>query len=402
MHLTKNTVIQRSPNLNLELRNNQLFVDIGGRESACGYHAFAVLDIFSVPRTLEEGLNRLAERLTGKWDWTNLTAEVRRLIAKGVLVPDLSIHKTLHSHNARFDAAEVHIRMLNDEQRTRAYSDALNAVVTEHSVVVDVGTGTGILAALAARAGARKVYAIERSSNLAKFASDFFEKNGLSEKITVLEGVASQVEIPEKADVMVTETIGNDPLDEGLMDICFDAKKRFLKSNGILVPSSINVMALPVEVPSETIERLRFTEEGCKSWQTLYQFDFSVYQEAANSVDSFSYLSGHSLRAWPRLSSPILLRTLNLGRDEPRNIDCRGSFKVESRGRLNGIFVYFEAELAKGISLSSHPDEVKKTNSWANLLWLPSKGRVVHPGQKIEWHYCFDRLGRKSNVECFV
>jgi Ribosomal protein L11 methyltransferase (PrmA) len=64
-------------------------------------------------------------------------------------------------------------RMIADIGRTAAYADALRRHVTPESVVVDIGTGTGVFALLAARLGARKVYAIEADDAIDPVGSDY-------------------------------------------------------------------------------------------------------------------------------------------------------------------------------------------------------------------------------------
>ena len=62
-----------------------------------------------------------------------------------------------------YERLDIHQGMCADAVRNQAYRRALEAAVREQSVVLDVGTGTGLLARYAARAGARRVYAIEQS-----------------------------------------------------------------------------------------------------------------------------------------------------------------------------------------------------------------------------------------------
>ncbi len=77
---------------------------------------------------------------------------------------------------------ELQRRMVSDRPRTNAFAAAIREVVQPGDVVLDVGTGTGILAMFAAKAGARKVYAID-ATDIAEVATDLVKANGLSDQI---------------------------------------------------------------------------------------------------------------------------------------------------------------------------------------------------------------------------
>src|ERR1044071_9186116 len=93
-------------------------------------------------------------------------------------------------------------QMIADFGRTAAYAKALERRVTPESVVVDIGTGTGIFALLAARLGARKVYAIDPSDAI-EYGRRIAAANGLSERVDFIQGLSTDIQLPEKADVIV-------------------------------------------------------------------------------------------------------------------------------------------------------------------------------------------------------
>ena len=99
--------------------------------------------------------------------------------------------------------------MLEDEVRMDAYHDAIlgNADNFKDKVVLDVGCGTGVLALFAAKAGARKVYAVE-ATRAADFARILVKGNKVEDVITVIQSTVEEVELPEKVDVIVSEFLG--------------------------------------------------------------------------------------------------------------------------------------------------------------------------------------------------
>merc|ERR1719343_898986 len=118
--------------------------------------------------------------------------------------------------------------MRDDGPRTEAYRAAINARLgaMPGAVVVDIGTGAlALLAIMAARAGAKKVYAIEINPGAAKLAREAVAR----QQIEVIEGNSMEVELPERADLIVSELIGSIATQEGVEPIIKDAEKRFLK-----------------------------------------------------------------------------------------------------------------------------------------------------------------------------
>eukprot|EP00913_Durusdinium_trenchii_P000999 g921.t2 len=101
--------------------------------------------------------------------------------------------------------------MRDDQLRTEAYAAAIRERVSMGAAtVLDIGTGPfALLATIAANAGARKVYAIERTPSVAQEAQKFVEDAGLQEVISVISGNSQDVVLPEKVDLIVSELVGN-------------------------------------------------------------------------------------------------------------------------------------------------------------------------------------------------
>ena len=148
----------------------------------------------------------------------------------GVLLDETGRRPVLDSKDS-FGAPYIHIKMLNDKARTDAYLKAIEEVIRPGDVVLDLGTGTGVFAATAARQGARHVYAIE-SSAIGSSAQGLFAANGLADRVTLVPGHSTQVSLPEPVDVLVSELIGNDPLGErieishGMLSVASSSRMR--------------------------------------------------------------------------------------------------------------------------------------------------------------------------------
>lgn len=133
-----------------------------------------------------------------------------------------------------------------DTVRTGTYRSAIvqNPADFAGKVVLDVGTGTGILAVFAVQAGARRVYAVE-ASNMAALAERLVAANGLSDRITVIRGKVEEVELPEPVDVIVSEPMGFLLVHERMLESYMVARQRFLRPGGLMFPTTGTIFACP-------------------------------------------------------------------------------------------------------------------------------------------------------------
>jgi predicted RNA methylase len=141
-----------------------------------------------------------------------------------------------------------HEPLLSDASRNRAFYSALEEHITSDSTVLDIGAGTGIWAIVAARLGARRVVAVERDEMLIPIIRSLIRENGVEGRIEVIKGDSRQLKLGERFDVIISETIGNQAFEEDIVPIMVDARKRFLKPNGTLIPSSVRLIAAAARV----------------------------------------------------------------------------------------------------------------------------------------------------------
>src|SRR5690242_9004894 len=146
-----------------------------------------------------------------------------------------------------FSSLNVQKNMLQDKVRNRAFKEAIFRNVKKGDVVVDLGTGTGILAIWAAQAGARKVYAIEET-DVADVAEAVIKDNGFENVITVLKANSSEVTLPEPADVLIAEIVGHFLFEEGIVEAIAGVREVLLKPNARIIPASASVFAAPAEL----------------------------------------------------------------------------------------------------------------------------------------------------------
>eukprot|EP00742_Colponemidia_sp_Colp-10_P003798 GILJ01004045.1.p1 GENE.GILJ01004045.1~~GILJ01004045.1.p1 ORF type:complete len:366 (-),score=49.93 GILJ01004045.1:110-1207(-) len=167
----------------------------------------------------------------------------------------------------------IHQDMISDTARTETYRKAIMQETATYSlkdkVVLDVGCGTGILSIFAARAGARKVYAVE-ASNMAEIATQIVARNGLSNVIEVIKGEAEKIELPEKVDVIVSEWMGYFLLFESMFNSVLVARDKWLKPGGSMLPSKATIFVAALDWSD-------FYADAVKFWHSKpYDIDFSL------------------------------------------------------------------------------------------------------------------------------
>jgi protein arginine N-methyltransferase 1 len=247
---------------------------------------------------------------------------------------------------------EVHRGLLQDATRTNAFREAIRRVVTPESVVLDLGTGSGILALFAAEAGARRVFAID-ATHSADLASFLTRHLGFGDRIQVFHDHSTKVELPERADILVTETLGAFALDEHILSSVIDARARLLKPEAIIIPRRIELYLVPVDDASIYDARVKW-------WSGKpYGFDFSPLAVFASNTVFVGSVSSASF-----LAPPMRVIDTDLATITGTDVEGRVRFTAARSGTLYGFAGWFRATLADGIELSN---EMAGTN-WEHVF----------------------------------
>ena len=154
--------------------------------------------------------------------------------------------------------------LLDDAARLDTWHAAILATVRPGDVVLDLGAGMGILSLFACQAGAARVYAVESEPSV-ELARLVAADNGLEERIICLGERSQDVELPERADVLLTDTTETFGLNGQLLSAVIDARERLLKPEARLLPGEIELRVAPVEAPGPTATSStsgRATSEG--------------------------------------------------------------------------------------------------------------------------------------------
>jgi hypothetical protein len=389
--------LERLPQLRLDLdAAGAMRIETEDTVVACDLRGLAVLDLFSRPTSLEEAVRRLRGRVTGAQDWIELTSTILRLYEAGVLREVGAAPARLPADAGGFDSPAMHVALLDDRRRVQAYLDAIRETVRPGDVVLDLGTGTGLLAVAAARAGASRVYAVETGA-IGRVAQDVFRVNDVAARVTLVAGWASQIELPERAHVLVSEIIGNDPLGEGVLEATIDARRRLLQPEARLVPRSLRVMGLPVTIPAEVLGKHRAGGRALQRWREWYGIDFGPLA-AATREPHVLYQRPHKVRAWKTLKDPVELARLDFATAESAAVEATVVTTASAAGELNGLLVYFDADLSPGARISTHPAAADEHCCWRVPVWILPRPLVTQPGDRLEITYRHRAPGGRGRV----
>lgn len=406
----------RAPEVRLRLGRDGVWIDLGAGDGlVCDPRALTVLELFEHPHSLAEAAELLVgDPGQGAQAWMEGMDLVMGLVRHGVLRPiDTSaagsVDKTPAETPAEspaelasggYGAAPVHVAMLEDRARTGAFLRAVRATVQPGDVVVDLGTGTGVLAVAAARAGARRVHAIE-ASPMGELARQVFEANGVADRVELVRGRSTRVELTEPADLLVSEMVGTDPFDEQLLELVRDARRRLLRPDGRMVPSAIRLWALPLDVPAEERGRHTFVAEHAERWHRWYDVDFTPLVAAARRRPQRVDRRPQDLRGWPTLGPPVLLAEYDLLAIRDTALEQRAEGILDQPGALGAVLLYFELDLAPGITLSTAPNQATAGNHWRSPLWLAAEPIPITPPRRWRVTYRY-RAGDGPPLEWAV
>lgn len=226
---------------------------------------------------------------------------------------------------------------------TEAYQSAISEIVQPGQTVVDLGSGTGILAFLACKVGARRVYAIELD-RVNKLAPEICRSNGLDDRVVLIEAHSTHVSLPEPADVIVTNTLGSFGLDGEMLGALVDARDRFLKPGGRLIPCAMRLYVAPVELPVLYKQRVDYWLERPRG------VDYSALRRYAVNNYHLSRFGPEAL-----LGEPSEFASIDFTRATSSQVRGEVTLVATRRGVLHGLGGWFSCTLTENIELTNSP-----------------------------------------------
>lgn len=235
--------------------------------------------------------------------------------------------------------------MMADRVRIDAYHRALARAIGPDSVVLDIGAGAGILSLMACRLGARHVYAVEPAASI-HVAREIAAANGYADRITFVEGLSTDLTLPEPADVIVSDMRGVLPFHRHHIPSVIDARARLLASGGVLIPIRDTVWAAPVEAP-DAYNRL------VAPWSdVVYGLDLRRARAFATNNWTRIRVAPGQLLAAPQEWASVRYETV-----EHAGAQREITFEAARAGSLHGFAAWFDADLGEGVRFSNAPGQ---------------------------------------------
>jgi len=391
MGINKKDIIRLHSNVKITKKSGHWTFSFDSKTLHLPPQVLKVVDVFQEWISIEEGFKKINNIFNDKKDSLSTFSTFHKLLKEGFFETQNKRKQTFGFHSGKFDSFPVHLRMLNDSTRTFAFQKAIRDTVTKDDIVLDIGTGNGILAATAALCGAKKVYAVERTEFI-EVARAVFKANGLEDKITLIKGDSTKIELPEKATVLVSEIIGNDAFDEGILSTYSDAKKRLLTANAKLIPSNIQVFVIPMEFEQKHRASKILNNQAIQNWKNNYGINFSPFLDFNEEKEVQTKINNIEIKKQKKLSSSIKVAEVNFYDDDysVENLEC--TFSIQEEGILNGYLIYFETELSESNFLSLNPEKLSEHNHWALLSFCLPWEKAVQKGDTFKLNYELKQL----------
>jgi hypothetical protein len=163
------------------------------------------------------------------------------------------------------------------------------------------------------------------------------------------------------------------------------------------VPSSIDVCAVLVTLPSGRGNHWRFTEPQVDQWHAWYGIDFSPLAQLPTPAPVPIAVSSVALHQWTALAEPVTCFSQDLGAIVDASFVTRRTVVATTAGRIDAVALYFDAVLAPGVTLTTDPRVPRDDNHWRHRLWLLPDPVEVAPGDAIE--VTFRRQMNEPDVE---
>lgn len=252
--------------------------------------------------------------------------------------------------------------MVEDPVRMSAYRESMRRHIRPGDVVIDIGTGPGIMAMMACQLGAARVYAIETNGSI-ETGRRAAARNGFADRIVFHRRMSTELELPERADVLISDLRGQSPLYGEHIPSIADARRRLLKPGAIQLPQRDRLF-VGLSRDDTTYRSVR------RPWlENDFNLDLSDgFKPVVNSWHGYSPRYTRSVgvgQCWAEVDYTSA---------ESPNVKGRVSLQVPRGEVINGLELWFEAEVCPGIRYNTGPGQPEQVYGRG---WLPLEREIA-------------------------
>ncbi|KYG85373.1 hypothetical protein AWW67_15375 [Roseivirga seohaensis] len=290
---------------------------------------------------------------------------------------DLGTRQNLSRVTSRF-VPPWHLKMLADHERNDAFEKAIKNTVGEESVVLDIGTGSGLLAMMAAKSGAKKVYACEQSKYIADAALENITKNALKDKIQLFQSKSTQLtneDLDPKPNVIVAEIFDSGLLGEHAIPSFRHALQNLCSKNTKVIPKAAEVKGKLLYAPKlgsvNPIKEISgFDLSGFDQFRIPEEYITQnlAYITHEFCSEEFKIIDVDFENPWPAIA-PNQCRRFEI------------HVEVNSDQQIHGVAFWFILLMDDKIKLSSAPG--RKDNHWGQAISFFPQPLYGKSGQKL-------------------
>lgn len=245
---------------------------------------------------------------------------------------------------------------LVDGERIFSFRKAINKVVKQNDTVLDLGTGSGIMALLAARAGAKKIFAIEFDFFVAEIAERAIKANNLKEKINLLINDARSYNFPQKIkfDVVISEMLTTGMVDESQVQVINNLhEKKLIDDSTIFLPSRHDTYI--------SLVNANFKMFGLKIPMILHLWKWHKWSNFKIS----------------KIADKLILNSIYFNKKNNEKFKTTIFFEAKKTGIINSLYLTSRTFLTDKIFL----DDTEALNA---PMLVPIPEKFVKKGQKIK------------------
>merc|ERR1711976_55893 len=283
----------------------------------------------------------------------------------------------------------IHEEMLKDEVRTLTYRNSMyhNRHLFKDKVVLDVGSGTGILCTFAAKAGAKKVIGIECCS-IVEYAEKIVKANNLDNIVTLVKGKVEEVVLPdkiEKVDIIISEWMGYCLFYESMLNTVLYARDKWLTPGGLIFPDRATLYVC-------AIEDRQYKDEKINWWDNVYGFDMSCIRKVAISEPLVDVVDPKQV-----VTNSCLVKEVDIYTVKEEDLSFTANFHLNVRRNdyVQALVTFFNIEFTKchkRTGFSTGPES--RYTHWKQTVFYIDDYLTVKTGEEI-----FGTFSVKPNIK---